>query len=152
MPEDNPVKYRSIIRPVETRWNSQYLCLESIFSMRQALLQLKFEPRDERLANLIPDEEDFVFLQDLLPPLKELMAISKELSSDSRPTIHMVVPNLVNIGYLDKKYPLVSDEVKDFLKRVVSEISKRIPDYGRHEHLVRCQFWVNFGGSCNGRC
>jgi hypothetical protein len=136
MPEDNPVKYRSIIKPVETRWNSQFFCLKSVFAMKQALLKLKFEPRDEKLANLIPSEQDFELLEALIPPLKELTTISKELSSDTKPTIHMVIPNLVNIGFLDKKYPLVPKEVTEFLQTVISELSKRIPDYGREEHLV----------------
>jgi hypothetical protein len=136
MPKDNPVRYRSIIRPVETRWNSHYLCLESVFAMKQALLQLKFEPRDEKLANLIPTEKEFELLEALLPPLKELMVISKDLSADTKPTIHMVVPNLINIGFLDKKYPLAPCEVKEFLLKVIAEVEKRIPDYGRREHTV----------------
>jgi hypothetical protein len=136
MPEDNPVRYRSIIKPVETRWNSHFYCLESVFSMKQALLKLKFEPRDEKLSNIIPNEEQFELLEALLPPLKELMMISKELSSDTKPTIHMVVANLVNIGYLDKRYPLAPTHVLDFIKRVIAELEKRIPDFGRQEHLV----------------
>jgi hypothetical protein len=136
MPEDNPVKYRSIIRPVETRWNSNYLCMESIFAMKQALLKLKFEPRDEKLANLIPSELEFDLLEELLPPLKELMMVSKELSSDAKPTLHMVVPNLINVGFLDKRHPLAPMAVTDFIKKVMEELSKRIPDYGRQEHLV----------------
>jgi hypothetical protein len=111
--------------------------------MRQALLQLKFEPRDERLANLIPDEDNFDLLKDLLPPLKQLMVVSKELSSDSKPTIHMVVPNLVNIGHLDKQYPLAAEEVQAFIRKVMEEVEKRIPDYGRQENLVWQQFFYH---------
>jgi hypothetical protein len=76
MPEDNKVKYRKIITPCETRWNSQFMCLQSIFQLKNALLRLKFEPRDAELVPLIPDEAEFDVIASLLPPLQELKNIS----------------------------------------------------------------------------
>jgi hypothetical protein len=118
MPEDNKVKYRKIITPCETRWNSQFMCLQSIFQLKNALLRLKFEPRDAELVPLIPDEAEFDVIASLLPPLQELKNISETLSSDTKPTLHMVVPLLFNVANLDKMFPLSGSVVIDFLKKV----------------------------------
>jgi hypothetical protein len=149
MPEDNPVRYRKIIRPCDTRWNSQFMCLQSIYQLKDALLKLKFQPRDADLVPLIPDEAEFEVIQSLLPPLKELKTISETLSSDTKPTLHMVVPLLFNVQNLDKMFPLCGQEVTDFLKKVSAEVENRMPNLGKDNDLyaTACFLHPRFMGS-----
>jgi hypothetical protein len=137
MPEDNPVKFRHIISPVPTRWNSHYMCIESIHAMKDALLKLKFEASEsDDLAALIPDEKQFEILESMLPPLEEIKHASERLSSDSKPTIHMVLVHLFNISHLRRRYPQSEPEVMPFLDDIASGLEKRLPNWGREEPLV----------------
>jgi hypothetical protein len=125
------------------------MCLQSIYQLKDALLKLKFQPRDADLVPLIPDEAEFEVIQSLLPPLKELKTISETLSSDTKPTLHMVVPLLFNVQNLDKMFPLCGQEVTDFLKKVSAEVESRMPNLGKDNDLyaTACFLHPRFMGS-----
>jgi hypothetical protein len=141
MPKDNPVKFRHIVSPVPTRWNSQFLCLESIHAMKDALLRLKFESDpDDELAMAIPDESQFEVLESMLVPLAEIKHVSEKLSADSKPTIHMCLIHLFNMTHLSRRYPETIPEVVPFLDCIAKGLEKRLPNFGREEPLVRTIF------------
>jgi hypothetical protein len=141
MPADNQVKFRHIISPVPTRWNSHYMCLESIHAMKDALLKLKFEASEtDELAMLIPDERQFDILESMLVPLAEIKHASEQLSADSKPTLHMVVLHLFNLGHLRQRYPESVPEVVPFLENICQGLEKRLPNLGREEPLVNDWF------------
>jgi hypothetical protein len=125
------------------------MCLQSIFQLKDALLKLKFQPRDAELVPLIPDEAEFEVIQSLLPPLKELKTISETLSSDTKPTLHMVVPLLFNVQNMDKMFPLCGQEVTDFLRKVSAEVESRMPNMGKNNDLyaTACFLHPRFMGS-----
>jgi hypothetical protein len=105
--------------------------------MKDALLKIKFEASEsDELAALIPDEKQFDILESMLPPLEEIKHASEQLSSDTKPTLHLVLIHLFNISHLRRRYPQSEPEVMPFLDSIANGLEKRLPNWGREESLV----------------
>jgi hypothetical protein len=105
--------------------------------MKDALLRLKFEASEsDELGVLIPDEKEFEILESMLVPLAEIKHASEQLSSDSKPTIHLALVHIFNLAHLARRYPQSEPEVVPFLNHISAGIEKRLPNWGREEPLV----------------
>ena len=92
-----PVHYCKMIQPVDTRWNSCLMMMKSVLQLRPALEAIKdstHKSTDTRLQDLIPEVEDFVYLETLIPILSKFEAVSEALSGEKYPTICMVIMKL----------------------------------------------------------
>ena len=124
------VVYRKIITPCSTRWNSQHMCVESIISMKTALLSIKEGEGDDALSALIPSEEDFESLEGISQLLNSLHRVSEALSADKVPTIHLVCQHIFNVSHFIQKF--VDEELpgKELAVRLLEEINRRLPQFG----------------------
>jgi hypothetical protein len=90
------VKFRKIITPVKTRWNSTLMMIKSIAQLRQALESIKeerFEETDKSDAKLkaaIPSAASFDIIDLIIPILEKWQMASEILSGDEKPTLHQV--------------------------------------------------------------
>jgi hypothetical protein len=89
-------KFRKIISPVDTRWNSTLFMLKSIHQLRPALESLQdgrfdeTEKTDTKLKNLIPSPTSFQIIEQIIPILEKALFMSEILSGDKKPTIQHV--------------------------------------------------------------
>lgn len=112
--DSNPVdcEFRKIITDVDTRWNSTFFLLKSIFLLRPALESIRdgrFE--DEKtnpdLKNKIPSERTFEIMSQVLPIMEKAETLSRLLSADQKPTICDVrFCNFRNIRVLRKIFEI----------------------------------------------
>ena len=128
------INYRKIITPVPTRWNSLCMMLESVISMRKALESIRDFPGKDKadLAKVIPDEEDFDLMEEILPTLTNFKITSESLSADLQPTLHLVVQSLFSLDFDMEKTTSSMDEsvAKSFILSLRENLKKRFPDFG----------------------
>jgi hypothetical protein len=90
------VKYRKIITPVDTRWNSTLMMIKSINLLRPALESLsagRYEEEDKtdvKLKAAIPSAVSFEIIEQVIPILEKAKLLSETLSGDEKPTMHQV--------------------------------------------------------------
>ena len=86
-------KFRKIISPVDTRWNSTMLMLKSIYLLRPVLESLQegrykeTEKTDVKFKNLIPSSTSFQIMEQIIPILEKALLMLEVLSGDKKPTI-----------------------------------------------------------------
>jgi len=128
------LKYRKIIAPVVTRWNSSYFMLDSIMKLREPLESIRDYPGLDpgNVAELIPTSEEFDVFDELLPFMEKVAQLSATLSADSYPTIHLVVDELYKLKlFLDDQLALDGSEAAfAFFVEVKKEMDKRFPKCG----------------------
>jgi len=89
-------EYRKLITDVETRWNSTMFLLKSVHQMKLALVSIKEETYEEidktdpKLKQMIPCEQTFEIIEQILPILEKCATLSELLSGDLKPTMHLV--------------------------------------------------------------
>jgi len=97
-------EYRKLITDVETRWNSTMFLLKSVHQMRPALQSVKEETfeeidkTDKKLKDLIPSQQTFDIIEQILPILEKCATLSEILSGDLKPTMHLVNTELFVIN------------------------------------------------------
>ena len=90
-------EYRKLITDVETRWNSTMFLLKSVHQMKPALQSIQEETYEEidktdpKLKQMIPSQEAFEIIQQILPLLEKCATLSELLSGDLKPTMHLVI-------------------------------------------------------------
>ena len=98
----NKLKYSSkikLVQDVPTRWNSSHDMLESICINADALKLLNLDPEIKSIKSNVPNEADFIVLNELcilLQPLKdltEMLSVSKYVSIS---ILYPVIYNLLN--------------------------------------------------------
>lgn len=139
---DLQLHYRKIIAPVATRWNSTLMMIQSILYLRPALELIKDDTSratqdrtpnsDPKLRAAIPEMEHFDVLEAIVPVLKEVDKITAELSSETTPTICLVVPKLYSLQLVlqHKVRRGTSQVVKDFCKIFLGHMEDRLPEAG----------------------
>ena len=121
-----------IVQPDDRRWNSFTMCLESILKIRPALEAL-LEDNDPHLAPLIPSGSQLDALQELLHPLKLIKTTSDTLLADTRPTMHLVLSSLINIGNMSKsrQFKQSGTTTRTFVEAFEQALESRLPNSGR---------------------
>jgi hypothetical protein len=125
--------YRVIISPGGVRWNSTYMCMDSIMKLEEPLLQLQANDTDFR--DITPSEDEFQILEQLLPLLKAFHVITQQMSAENEITMHSVLAKLYDLTvFLEQKTtkPGQSDfkPVRAWAKKALTELTKRFPNYG----------------------
>jgi hypothetical protein len=126
------VPFTKIIQPIETRWNSITMCVQSILKIRSPLLALKEENSPE-LADKIPNKKQFESLEEVAKPMMYIKEFSDMLQSESKPMMHMVTFILMQLGSMSKskKFETASKTTKSFVHAFQDNLNKRIRDFGR---------------------
>ena len=147
--EDVGISYKAIIQPVKTRWHSLVMCMQSILDLRLALLTIR-EKEDvdsqhiQTLMRATPTKGQYEVLQDLLKPLKYIKDTSEMLTSEKKPTIHMVVLAFLSFDIMRSDNPTVAI----FLEQFKSYLSAKAPRGGREDPVWRMAAF--FHPKCKG--
>ena len=155
------VPFVSIPPPAVTRWNTICLTLEVVVRLKRLLKHVKEmrTNRDEIVEQLqmkIPSDLQIEFYELILPILQKFMEVSKAVSQEKVPTIHLVVTAIGNltgrirkvittltakIDTFDDQNPDLDVETKVMWKAVrtamqlaETDIRKRFPQNGTTNH------------------
>ena len=127
--------YRVIISPGGVRWNSTYMCMDSIMKLEEPLLQLQAIDADFR--DITPTEDEFQILEELLPMLKAFHVVTQQMSAENEITMHSVLATLFDLtSFMEKKTTkagksdLKFKPVRAWAKKALTELTKRFPNYG----------------------
>ena len=126
-------EYRVIISPGGVRWNSTYMCMDSVMKLEEPLLQLKTDDADFR--DITPSEEEFEILEEILPMLKAFHIVTQQLSAENSITMHCVLATLYDLTcFLEKSNAKPAQShlqpVRAWAKRALKRLSERYPNYG----------------------
>jgi hAT family C-terminal dimerisation region len=109
------------------------MCVESVVKMKTTLRALAAEPGHDMHA-IIPTENEFKVLAELLSPLLMIKNTSERLSAD-KPSLHIVLCCLMNILTISQEadFAQKSEPFRAFVTRFEKEmlLPTRLPDYGR---------------------
>lgn len=128
------IGYVKIIQPVKTRWHSVYMTMTSVVRLKKALLNLKSNAdRDnrhaEKLIKHIPTKAQFESMEALLPYLKMIKDFSDRLTSETFPTIHLVIPVLMALN----TSPALTGNAGDFQTSFLAYLNSRATNWGRDD-------------------
>ena len=137
-------EYIKIQSPVITRWNSNFLMIESILKLRRPLVQLREKGHMDHnvLCEVVPTDEQFNLLDGLLPVLRTCKVMSDQFSKDTEISMDKAAIYLFRLdGYLNK-YPVGSlhqhdadsHVLRNFCRTLLEELNKdtRFNDKGKH--------------------
>lgn len=132
--------YKKIILPIETRWNSLALSIRSIIDLKDSLVHIRTNNPAIDLSSYIPSRAQFEMLEHLLKPLEIIKSVSEKISSDKKPTIHLVTVNLVVLKNLKSAFrDGCPGLAKGFIEKFECALEERMPNFGRGE------FFYNLG-------
>ncbi|XP_047141157.1 zinc finger BED domain-containing protein 4-like [Hydra vulgaris] len=130
------IKFNKIISPCPTRWNSGFMCMDSILHLRLALEIIASSnlKTDDILRALIPSSDEFDVIEKVVPIMKLFNDFTEVVSSEKIPTSQRVVPGLFDIQENIKKLILPNDKITgDFVTKLLSNLNKRFPDCGSRQ-------------------
>jgi hypothetical protein len=123
-----PVK---IIQPVVTRWNSNYMMLNSILKIKAGLLVAADTLDKPDLQALIPNERDFSIIKKILPFLEKCKSFSDKWSSEKKVTVHDLQLDILNLHLIAKRMVTPEESyLSDFVKTFMAEFEQRLPMQG----------------------
>ena len=112
------VPFRKPKNPQETRWNSSYACMESVWHLRKPLHDLM--DKDPKWAQFTLNFREWKLLEGAVKLLKPFLVATKMLEAEKTPTINLVIERIVTL--------------EDGLKRFIADRNN-------------CQFGVTFAKS-----
>lgn len=128
--------YVKIIQPVKTRWNSMAMTMKSIVRLRPALQHIEAEGDDDsdtvrNLKKAMPTNAQFEVLEALIPILDSIQKFSERLSSDKRPSIHLVIMALISFSNLSSP----NSSANQFATKFKKYLDDHFPNCGRQEPI-----------------
>ena len=130
------VEFVPLEPPSEDCAESLFRSVEALVKLREPLRSLSLEEDcpEEFLAQF-PSEETFNDLEELLPALKVIHAGIAKLRNDRKPTIHLVIQELMEMGRVRGKPRFRNAEVttRNFLAAFEEMLSTLIPNFGRDD-------------------
>jgi hypothetical protein len=124
-------KYRKLIQPVETRWNSQCMCLESVLYLKEELQSLSLT--DAKFSDLCPSRTQFELISGASELLSGAKIMSEKFSSENQPTVCCVLPLLYDYMESLKVFRLKvtnNGRGKMFAKELINCFKERFPMCG----------------------
>ncbi|KAJ8892257.1 hypothetical protein PR048_004837 [Dryococelus australis] len=113
-----------LIQAIETRWNSEYLMLERLLEQREPLsAELSSSAKLDRFST-----SEWKLVSGYVQFLKPMYAATTEMSSESYPTISMVIPILYVITAVLNRLVSQSQSGVMFGKELVKSIKARFPN------------------------
>ena len=121
-------EYVKLITPVVTRWNSNYMLLESVLRVKLALRSLREQTENVHFRGIVPTDNQFTILENVLKTLRFCKIISEQWSKDNEPVMHMF---LASVDFLDFQLQGISSthrQAKKVTSDVVVEFTKHLTD------------------------
>jgi len=136
--EETGTDYVKIVQPVKTRWNSMAMTMKSVHRLKDALRRIATAgDRDsdvvKNISKAVPTNSQFETLEALVPVLDTIREMSERLTSDTRPTIHLVMMVLVTFQALTAD----NAGANAFLKVFKAYLEERAENCGRENSLWR---------------
>lgn len=125
---------------VDNRWNSTYRAIKSTCRLKEALLKIRDDEDGSPFAKVIPDEDMFAILEDLLPGLNELNEMSEFFCGDMYPTVHMMLYRMLVVQTIVARNNVRTDVGKEYFGKFLEEINTRQPNNGANQKHIR---WAN---------
>lgn len=131
-------QYVKVVAPVSTRWNSKYLMIESINTIRPALESIRDKKIDIGPKVELFTEEEFALLKELENVLYSFDSASRTLSADKSCTIATVLTALVNLlGFCEVRINNPHEAVGKLASELKKQIETEWPNCGANERLIR---------------
>ena len=89
------VKFRKPKNPNETRWNSSFACMESIFHLRKPLKELM--SRDPQWSKFTLNFGEWKLLEGAVKLLKPFMVATQMLEEEKTATMNLVIERIVTL-------------------------------------------------------
>jgi len=130
--------YVKVITPAPTRWNSHYMMVESILTLKATLQSLR--EKNENIGVSLFSDEEFNTLKHIEKTLSTFEAASRMLSADKSCTMAVVLTAIVNIhGWLTNMANLdhLGEDLQKLARDLVKALDKQWPNAGSEEDLIR---------------
>ncbi|XP_065673845.1 uncharacterized protein LOC136090801 [Hydra vulgaris] len=127
----NKIKIHKIIYPCKTRWNSGFMCMDSILHFWSEMIACSNLKTDDFLRALIPSTDQFEVIDKIVPILQLFNEFTEIVLSEKSQTSHNVIPGLFDIQEKIKKLIRPNDKLTaDFFSRLLSNLNYQFPDCG----------------------
>ena len=125
------LSYRKPKNSQETRWNSSYSCMDSIFYLKTVLKDLM--ERDPKWSQFSLSYRDWKLIEGAVRLLKPFLVATKMLEAEKTPTINLVIERVVTLEDGLRKF--IDDENNcqygiTFARALLKNLQKRFPDKG----------------------
>ena len=137
----NELKYETkikLIQEVPTRWNTTFAMLDSIITNKDALVLISLKPENKTLKNLILNEDEFIFIDQICDILEPLSSLTDFLSGSKYATTSILYPSIYQL-IVDLEEIQVSNEMINLLK---NELVHSIR--GRFTHVFENKIFLAF--------
>ena len=115
----------------ETRWNSSYSCMESIWFLKKAMKELM--ERDPKWSQFSLSFREWKLLEGALKLLKPFLLATKMLEAEKTPTINLVIERIVTLEDGLKTFINNKNNCQygvTFAKALLKNLQKRFPNSG----------------------
>ena len=129
-----------------TRWNSALISLESVVKLKRAFLVLRDRENTVSWEEYLPSPQEWKLIEAIVEILQIPLIMTKKLETDSRPTLHCVVPEVYNMTcQLEKKAKEDGSYLEVFSKTLLDNVKARFPKHGAENQLVACAHYLDPG-------
>jgi len=129
-----------------TRWNSALISLESVVKLKRAFLVLRDRENTVSWEEYLPSPQEWKLIEAIVEILQIPLIMTKKLETDSRPTLHCVVPEVYNMTcQLEKKAKEDGSYLEVFSKTLLDNVKARFPKHGAENQLIACAHYLDPG-------
>lgn len=121
-------EYVKLISPVVTRWNSNYMLIESVLRVKTALRSLREQTENVHFRGIVPTDNQFSILENVSKILKFCKIISEQWSKDNEPVMHMFLASVDFLDFQIKGHANTHRHAKKMTSDVVVEFAKHLTD------------------------
>ena len=126
---------KSIKAYQETRWDSQWTCMDSVMYHEECLESLA---KEGHLVGIVPTISEFLLIKGARKVLEECKITTKLWEGEKAPTINLVIDRLYNM--MEKLREFVSTPSNSgsgimFAKELIKQLEIRFPEYGSRVEL-----------------
>lgn len=135
-----------LVQDVVTRWNSRLYCLKSIAKCERSIKNwlVQNPPIHENLQLMERAHRDlWPVVHDIIAVLEPFDYVTKQLSQDQVPTLHLVIDNIISLEVLLAEFidtPSHSDVVKTLAKTLLAELKAKYRPWNYFEYIA---FFLN---------
>lgn len=132
------IRFIMPVLPNETRWHSVEMNVSSVLHLTPAIQSLAQKDASLQWEKLVPNAAELKLLKSMVEILTRIKVTCKIWESDSKPTIHTVIPELYDIhDVLDNKQRNRERYVSVFARELKKLVGERFPGCGT-ENLLNC--------------
>ena len=129
-----------------TRWNSVLASLESVVKLKSAFQVLQVRENSVSWEDYLPSGSEWKLIEAIVEILQIPLIVTKKWETDSRPTLHSIVPEVYNMTcQLEKKAKDNGSYLEVFTKTLLNNVKARFPKYGAENQLVACAHYLDPG-------